>query len=99
MVGDMLDRVIYLDAKTNNLMEWDFPSKDPDQLREGMTIKVKIRGRGNYYYRIVRLEREYYTRAYLKRVYIHYSDVLKFVIIIVLGKLVIQRYADFLWPW
>ena len=46
MVGDMLDRVIYLDAKTNNLMEWDFPSKDPDQLREGMTLKVKIRGEG-----------------------------------------------------
>lgn len=96
---DMLDRVIYLDAESGATMEGDFPHKDPEDLREGMSIKARVRGKGVFWYRIVRLEQEYYMRAYLKRIYIHYTDIIKLIIIVVLGKLVIQRYADFLWPW
>lgn len=99
MTGDMLDRVIYLDEKTNKPAEGDFPERDPDSLREGMSIKARVRGKGIFWYRIVRLDKEFYTRAYVKRIYIHYTDVLKLLVIIVLGKYVIQNYADFLWPW
>ncbi len=99
MTDDMLDRVIYLDADSGKMLEGDFPQKDPDELREKMTIKARVRGKGVFWYRIVRLDREYYTRAYLKRVYIHYTDIIKLLIIIVLGKIVLQSYADFFWAW
>jgi len=99
MTGDMLDRVIYLDVKTNKPAEGEFPQKDPDTLREGMSIKARVRGKGVYWYRIVRLDKGFYSRAYVRRIYLHYTDVLKLLIIIVLGKIVFQNYADFFWSW
>ncbi len=97
-MSDALDRVVYLDAHTEQLMEGDFPQKTPDQLRQGMSLRVRIRGKGHLYFRVVRLEKGFVTRVYLKRIYIHYMDVLKLLLILALGKLVFQVYVDFLWP-
>lgn len=99
MTGDMLERVIYLDAQSGKVVEGDFPPRDPEKLRLGMTIKARVRRKGTIWFRIMRLDKEYYTRVYIKRVYIHYTDIIKLLIIIVLGKIVFQGYVDFLWPW
>lgn len=95
MVGEVLSRVVFLDPKTRELAEGDFPDVDPEKLRQGMNIKVRVPGKGKYYFKIVKLEKGFVTRAWVKRVPFHYTDLIKLVVIVILAKVVFQYYADF----
>jgi hypothetical protein len=89
-------QIFYYNAATGDEIMQYFPERDRFQLKVGQTLKTKVRGSNNYYYKIVDIQDDLHTKVYLKRVYLHYSDIIKLVVIIILCKYIFKLYLDFL---
>ncbi len=85
----------YNEATGHEIMQY-FPEVERYKLQVGKVIKSSVQGYGHFYYRIVNIEDNYITKVFLKRIYLHYSDFIKLIIIIVLARIVFKWYIDFL---
>ncbi len=99
MSDELPGHIIYIDEGTKEELFGDVKAYDPDELEPGMNIMAYVPGKGKQRYKIKDVQRAYNTRVYVKRVWMHYTDLLLLLVLAVVGKIVIQQYFDFLIPW
>ncbi len=99
MPDELPSNIMYIDERSNEEIPGDVKAYDPEDLEKGMVITAYAPGFGKRYYRIQDVQHAYNTRVYLKRIWIHYTDLLLLVVLAVVAKVVIQKYFDFLIPW
>lgn len=91
-------QIFYYNAATGSEIMQYFPERERFQLKVGMVLKSHVKGQGNFYYRIVEIEDDYHSKVLLKRIYLYYPDIIKLIVILILGKIVIKWYFDFFLP-
>ncbi len=91
----MDDRLIYLNARTGIPLVEAFPDLERYQLKIGQVLRTYVRGEGNRFYKVVEIEDDYASKVYLRRIHLHWSDVIKLLVLAVVGWVVLKYILDF----
>ena len=81
---------VFLDHKTHLVIE-ELGNQNTDTFLEvGDSVHAKFYQKGNRYFKVVAMEENDVVKVYVKRVPLHYSELIQVVVIAILGYYVIR---------
>ena len=84
---------VFLDSKTHMVIE-ELGEQNTDAFLEvGDTVHAKFHQKGTRFFKIVNMEENDVVKVYVKKMPLHYTELIQVVIITVLGYFII-RYAS-----